>query len=185
MTLSGVTLQGRVNWQDWVCEDTGGGQGMYKMSGRKRGPELPLEGWLWCLCSALAVLLVSAPWGTCRTRSRKPQHPRRRLLSKPAPLRPGHLLLCEDEELKRSFPPSVLEMWRIPLLSLCAGLVSTYVVNNPMGLAWPQSTLSPPTSLGKAPLSVHQLQIRIISQHVWKEAHPANFSCCLLLLKGF
>lgn len=77
-------------------------------------------------------------------------------VSKLAALRPGDFLPCEDEELKKSFPASVLEMWRIPLLSLCAGLVSTYMTNNPVGLAWPQSTLSPPTSLGKAPPSVHQ-----------------------------
>ena len=157
------------NGRDWVCEDEGGGQGRHEVAGRGQGPELPLEGWPWCLCSASAVLPVSAPRGTCRTRSWKPHHPRRRPVSKPAALGPGDFLLYEDKRPKKSFSPSALEMWRIPLLSLCAELVSTYTLSSPMGLAWPQPTSKPIHIPGKcSPLSVHQLQIRIMSRHVWK-----------------
>lgn len=44
---------------------------------------------------------------------------------------------------KKSFPPLALEMRRIPLLSLCTGLVSTYSLSSPMALAWPQPTFKP------------------------------------------
>jgi len=138
-----VTLLGWGNWRDWVCEDKSMEPGRHEVAGRGQGPKSPLEGWPWCLCSASVVLLVSAPQGTCRTWSQKPH-------THGTGWSPNQLLwvlevffLMKMSNQKKSFPHLAPEMWRIPLLSLCTGLVSAYTPSSPTGLAGPQPTFKP------------------------------------------